>query len=102
MPQGDYTSMRSNLGAARQTSDQITAKVRERTVGYIAAGLGVVAGLAWNDAIVAFIEQVFPFEGNTVVAKFVYAVLITIVVVVLTTYLMRLFKKQEEAEGSSK
>ena len=30
--------------------------VRERTMGYIVGALGLVAGLAWNDAIKSLIE----------------------------------------------
>jgi len=35
-------------------------KIREQTIGYITAALGLVAGLAWNDAVRTSIEQYFP------------------------------------------
>ena len=69
--------------------------VRERTVGYIVAAFSLVAGLAWNDAVKALIETLFPLQENTLPAKFIYAGLITVVAVVFTIYLTRLFHEEE-------
>ncbi len=71
-------------------------EVRERTAGYIASALGLVAGLAWNDAIKTFIEAFFPLAKDTVPAKFLYAVLITIVVVLVTVYIVRFIEGGEK------
>ena len=72
-------------------------EVKERTVSYMVAAFGLVAGLAWNDAIKALIEHYFPLEsGTSIVAKFIYAFLVTIVIVVITTYLMRLSGGQKK------
>ena len=54
--------------------------VQKRMVAAIAAGLAVVIGLAWNDAIKAAIELIIPGDAASVLAKFVYAVLITVIV----------------------
>jgi len=70
-------------------------EVKEKTVGYILAALGLVAGLAWNEAIKALIERFFPVGTSTLLVRFSYAVLITIVVVVVSIYLTRLSKKKE-------
>ncbi len=75
---------------------KIKSEIRERTLGYIIAAFGIVAGLAWNDAVKSLIEYVFPGDKNSLTVKFIYAVVITIVVVVVTTMLMRLFKKEDE------
>ena len=69
-------------------------QVRAQTVGYIATAFGLVAGLAWNDAIKAFIENIFPLGQGTMWAKFIYAVIITIFVVVITRYLLRLANRK--------
>ncbi len=63
--------------------------VRERTGEYLVAALGLVAGLAWNDAIKSLIEELFPIAKNTIVVKFGYAVLITVVVVIASVYIIR-------------
>ncbi|MDP3996313.1 MAG: DUF5654 family protein [bacterium] len=74
----------------------ITFEIREKTLGYVTAGLGLVAGLAWNDAIKSFIEFIFPKKGNSVSAKFVYALLITLAVVTLTAYLVRILGRKNK------
>lgn len=73
-------------------------EVRERSISYMVAALGLVAGLAWNEAVKAAIEEFFPLKANTVFAKFVYAGLITLVVVLITVNLMRLVKREEEGK----
>ena len=54
--------------------------VQKRMVAAIAAGLAVVIGLAWNDAIKAAIELVIPGDAASVLAKFAYALLITVII----------------------
>ena len=58
-------------------------EVRTKTFTYVSTALGLVAGLAWNDAIKALIDLLFPFSKNALAAKFLYAILITLVVVLL-------------------
>lgn len=60
------------------------------------AAFGLVAALAWNDAVTSFIQLVFPASQNTVVAKFIYAFILTIVVVVIITNLSRVIKDSNE------
>lgn len=79
----------------RAKLSKLQQEVRERTLGYIIAAFGLVAGLAWNDAIKALIEYLFPLKENTLSAKIIYAFLITLIVVVCTIYLNHLFKKDE-------
>ncbi len=67
--------------------------IRTRTLGYIAGGLGLVAGLAWNDAIRSLIDQLLPNSGGSVLAKLFYALVVTIVVAVLLSYVERLSAK---------
>ena len=57
--------------------------VKKKMFGYIAAGLGLVAGLAWNDAIKILIDYFIPNGGSTIVAKLLYAVVVTIIVAVV-------------------
>jgi hypothetical protein len=75
---------------------KVVLEVRQKTAGYIAAGFGVVAGLAWNDAIKSLIEAIFPATEDTVLAKLLYAAAITTIVVVVSIYVVRFIGKQEE------
>ncbi len=69
--------------------------MRSRTFGYISGALGLVAGLAWNDAISNMIETLFPLSKDAVWMKFVYAIIITVAVVVLVKYLDRMINSGE-------
>ncbi len=75
---------------------KVRSEVRNRTVKYIVAALGLVAGLAWNDAIKSLIEYFFPQDQNSLKAKLVYAIFITLIVAVLSFYLSQLEKKEEK------
>jgi lysylphosphatidylglycerol synthetase-like protein (DUF2156 family) len=76
----------------------LKSELRERTLGYVVAAFGIVAGLAWNDAVKSLIEYVFPGDKNSLIVKFIYAVIITVLVVVVTTMLMRFAKKESQEE----
>ncbi len=72
---------------------RLEQEVKTKTLTYITAALGLVAGLAWNEAIKSMIEAWIPVNGSTVIAKTVYAFIITLVVVILTTYVVKGAKK---------
>ena len=68
---------------------RIRKEVKEKTMGYILAALGFVVGLAWNDAIKTFIEYSFPLNKDSILAKLIYAFLITFIVVLATVYFVK-------------
>jgi hypothetical protein len=80
----------------REEGKEIRKEVHARTVGYIIAGLSVVVGLAWNDAIKGLIDQVFPLQENSLWARFIYAVLITLLLVLLSMYVLKNPKEGEK------
>jgi hypothetical protein len=68
---------------------ELRDKIRNQTVGYIMAAFGLVAGLAWNDAIKGFIDYLYPIGKDGLPAKFIYAVMITLIVVLISWYINR-------------
>lgn len=68
---------------------EIKNQVRKQTAGYMAGALGLVAGLAWSDAIKALIESLFPFAKSGIFAKFIYAIIVTVIVVIVGSYLLK-------------
>ena len=79
----------------REKLRELRATAKAQTRGYIITALGLVAGLAWNDAIKAAIEAALPLGKDTIIAKFIYAIAITIVLIVLTRWIVRLLGKEE-------
>jgi len=54
----------------------------------VAAGFGLVIALAWNDAIQSLFK-LFPLESTELWAKFVYAFIVTITIVIFVFYFNR-------------
>jgi hypothetical protein len=75
--------------------NQEMKEIRGRTATYIGGAFGLVAGLAWNEAITSLIAYVFPLEKNTLLIKFLYAIAVTVVVVLLVSYLEKKLRGPE-------
>lgn len=70
-------------------------EIRQKTLTYIAGGLGFVAGLAWNEAIKALIDFLFPaFSSNIIIVKFLYAFFVTLVVVFILRYIEKFTREK--------
>lgn len=71
----------------------IERQAKERTINLILAGFGFVAGLAWNEAIKSLIDSVFALGADILLAKFVYAILVTILIVFVSYAFSKLNSK---------
>lgn len=84
------------LNNLKSKGGEITNEVRDRSMTYIAGGLGIVVGLAWNEAIKALIDYFYPLSSaNSILAKFLYAAILTAIVVVVTMYIVRPPEKRD-------
>ena len=68
------------------------AEVMEKIAALITAAFGLVAALAWNGAIRAIFEAVFSSADN-IVALLTYAVVVTIIAVLVTIWIARSIKR---------
>ncbi len=84
----------------RHESKEVKRQVKKQLLTYMVASLGLVAGLAWNEAIKGLIEYIFPLSQNTVQAKFLYAILMTLLIVIVSYYLARLMEEKDEEKTS--
>ncbi|NQU78043.1 hypothetical protein HQ544_05085 [Candidatus Falkowbacteria bacterium] len=73
-------------------------EILEKVATLVTAGFGLVAALAWNSAIRALFDKVFG-EQSGIIAMFVYAVVVTVVVVLATIKLGRAVNKVKEELG---
>ncbi|MFA6364807.1 MAG: DUF5654 family protein [Candidatus Paceibacterota bacterium] len=69
---------------------QFKKEARNQALTLITTSFSLVAGLAWNEAIKSLIEFLFPLGQNSLVAKLLYAVLITLFIVVVTYSLSKM------------
>ena len=67
-------------------------EVLDKIAALITAAFGLVAALAWNGAIRAIFEAVFGSADN-IAAMLIYAVVITIIAVLVTIWIARSVKR---------
>lgn len=84
------------LEKIKRESSKISHEIKERTLGFIITAFSLVAGLAWNEAIQSLINNFFTLNKNSILAKFVYALVLTLVLTLLTIYLAKIFGKEEK------
>jgi TRAP-type C4-dicarboxylate transport system permease small subunit len=81
----------------------IKLEIIEKIAALITAAFGLIAALAWNTAIQAWFTANFPAES---VGPWLYAIVITIIAVVITIWIGRiagkLTKKEKEVEAAKK
>ncbi|AXV38448.1 MAG: hypothetical protein CIT01_09655 [Methanobacterium sp. BRmetb2] len=64
----------------------------ETFAGLITAAFGLIAALAWNEAIKAIILEFFK-AGNAITGLFIYAIIVTIIAVLATLIIARALSK---------
>lgn len=86
-------------------SKEKTKMILQTSITLASAALGLVAALAWNDAIKALIREILG-EGESLAALFTYAILATIIAVIVVLTLANAAAKiggeaaiSREAEG---
>lgn len=67
-------------------------------ISLASAAFGVVAALAWNSAITALVRQLFG-TGAQIVSLFIYAIIITIIAVIVMVNLGKLAERSGEAKA---
>ena len=66
--------------------------IMETILGLITTAFAFVAGLAWNEAIQALIQQ-FVGTGSALTSLFTYAIIVTVIAVIVTVILARFAAK---------
>ncbi len=75
--------------SSQQQKDHLHLIVVERMTELVTAALSLVAALAWNDAIQALFRYFF-HDAGSLYAKFLYALFITAVIVIISQRLTRI------------
>jgi formate/nitrite transporter FocA (FNT family) len=70
----------------------VKKEFKKTTLTLILGGFGVVAALAWNEAIKTLLDTLLP-RSSALVGKFVYAIVVTIVTV-LISYQLKKFSEE--------
>ncbi len=70
------------------------SEVIEKIAALLTAAFGLVAALAWNDAIKAFFKEIFG-TAETLGPMLAYAVAVTIIAVAVTIWIGKIAEKKK-------
>ena len=77
----------------------MTAEVLDKFSELITTALGLVAALAWNEAIQQLFTQMLGEAGGALAAKFFYAFVITLIVIFATISVGRAAERAKKLEA---
>ena len=87
---------KSRLERLNEERRVVQREVRTRMAGAITGALGIVAGIAWNDAVRALIDYLYPAsKGSDIFPKFLYALIITIIVSVVVYFVTKVLSEKK-------
>ena len=75
----------------------MTKEYLSKIIDLVTAAFGLVAALAWNEAIQALINKYYSV-GNDLTGRFLYAIIITAFAVWLTTSLTRIYDRLHKSD----
>ncbi len=82
-------------------SDEFKVQLLETFASLITAAFGLVAALAWNDTIKAVVKEVFG-SSDDLTGMFVYAIIVTVLAVIMTLLIARSLGKAKKALNIAK
>ena len=68
---------------------------KRRVEGYLMTAFGIVAGLAWNEAVKDLMAYLLPMQKDTIFAKFLYAIIMTFVLILISLYVIRFINRSD-------
>ena len=83
-----------HLNKIKNGIEKVKREFKERVITLILGGFGLVAVLAWNEAIKTLFETIFPKQSE-LIGKFIYAIIVTIIVVLVSLRFRKIFQKKE-------
>lgn len=79
----------------KQEAEEIKKEFVEKSITWILAGFGLVAALAWNEAIKSLFDMILGPSKASLLAKFLYAIIVTMAIVIISKKLAGLTSKRE-------
>lgn len=76
----------------------MTGEILDKFSQLITTALGLVAALGWNTAIQNLFTQLFGEAGGALIGQFIYATIITLIVVFATIAVSRAAARAKKAE----
>ncbi|MFC1656748.1 DUF5654 family protein [Patescibacteria group bacterium] len=87
--------VKENTWGFFRRATKVQRKAILQALTYIMAAFGLVAALAWNEAIKELINQYFE-EGSNIISKFIYAIVVTFIAVLVTLSISKFQDKEKK------
>jgi len=84
---------RESVKKIKNEIKEVKKELKENTLTLILGGFGLVTALAWNEAIKSLFETFLPKE-NALIGKFIYAIIVTIIVVLVSSQLKKISQQK--------
>ena len=78
----------NNMDDKEEKSTTLKTEVLDKMAVLATTAFGLVAALAWNDAIKAIFKEILG-DSNTIVPMLIYAIMVTIIAVILIILVAR-------------
>ena len=78
-------------------SGALKVQLLETFAALITAAFGLVAALAWNETIKELVSMVFPDGDGSIWGNLIYAIIVTILAVIMTFWISRALGRAKEA-----
>ena len=91
--------LKQKIRVLEDEKNRVERDLRKITAGYIIAAFGFVAGLAWRDLSIALVEYLFPMSKDTILAKFIYAIMISVALAFASIYVLRFIGQTKKKKG---
>jgi hypothetical protein len=86
----------------KQKGNEIRKEFLKTMISLATAGFGLVAALAWNEAIQSVIKKIVPVGSSDIVSKLIYALVVTVIAVLVTYTLGKMIQAESESEEKKK
>jgi len=74
-------------------------EIMDKIVALMTAAFGMVAALAWNEAISALMIDWLGSSGDATMGLLIYAIIVTVVAVIAIVLISRMYGKMRSKEG---
>ncbi len=83
-------------------SSELKVQLLETFAALITAAFGLVAALAWNETIKTGVKMLFPDDDGGIIGLLVYAIIVTVLAVIMTLLIARALGKAKAAVEAEK
>jgi hypothetical protein len=93
--------MQPSIQKARENLRETKQAVYLQTATMVNSAFALVAALAWNEAIKAIIDRYIP-AGSALYSKLIYALILTVIIVLVSMRLNRIIQRYKPEEDVKK